>query len=57
MPKFEPHLVERKPRQTVNFREYECKCKIKKEWVTSREKILYETNGIKGFSIEMTKIF
>ena len=49
MPKFEPHLVERKPRQTVNFREYECKCKIKKEWVTSREKILYETNGIKGF--------
>ena len=41
MPKFEPHIVEKKPRQIANFRECECECecKTKKEWVTLREKI------------------
>ena len=59
MPKFEPHIVEKKPRQIANFRECECECecKTKKEWVTLREKILDETNGIKGFSTEMTENF
>ena len=57
MPKFKPHLVEKKPRQIADFRECECKCKTKKEWVTSREKIWDETNGIKGFSTEMTENF
>ena len=57
MPKFKPHLVEKKPRQTADFRECEWKCKTNKEWVTLREKIWDETNGIKGFSTEMTENF